>query len=79
MNFMVAKELKGFHRLQPTKDFRSPVTLKILEKLVNTVSTIVGDNTSLLQTMYSLNFFTVSQNKRNNSSKCKSNKSPALT
>ena len=58
-NFMVAKALKGFHRLQPTKEARSPVTLKILEKLVNTVSMIVGNNynIALFKAMYSLAFF----------------------
>ena len=58
-NFMVVKALNGFKRLKPSKDVRSPVTLELLQKLIQTVSVIVPDSfmAALLKAMYSLAFF----------------------
>ena len=58
-NFMVVKALNGFNRLKPSKDIRSPVTLQLLQKLIQTVSVIVADPfmAALLKAMYSLAFF----------------------
>ena len=58
-NFMIVKALSGYHRLKPSKDVRSPVTLDILQKLVETVFYIVSDlyTVALFKAMYSLAFF----------------------
>lgn len=58
-NFLVRKALSGLRKLEPSNDIRLPITLPLLEKLVNSVDCVFSNFflRQLFKSMYTLAFY----------------------